>query len=118
MPGLIDAVLGGDRILHHAPWPRAVVDPSIWSFAAEQLAEGRWTLLGLWAERGAVHMALLDEPAAQIGVLSLDCPGALPFAGLVRRAAPAEAEAARFQEYGVGDEDTADERFAYIKYGA
>ena len=27
------------------------------------------------ASVGAVHMALLDEAAAQIGVLSLDCPG-------------------------------------------
>jgi Ni,Fe-hydrogenase III large subunit len=46
------------------------------------LAAGRLTLLGLWGEPASVHMALLDEPAREIGVLSLDCPnGAFPSVG-------------------------------------
>ena len=82
MPALIDLVLEGRRAAHHRPWPRAIVDPEIWSFAAGQLAEGHWTLLGLWGEKDAVHMALLDEMAATIGVISLDCPdGRYPAVG-------------------------------------
>ncbi len=59
----------------HAPWPRAVVGEDAWCLAAEYLVQGDWTLLGLWGEARAVHMALLDD-AGTIGVLSLDCPEA------------------------------------------
>jgi len=90
MPALIDLVLEGRRAARHRPWPRAIVDPEIWSFAAGQLAEGHWTLLGLWGDTGGnmggdtnvVHMALLDEKAGTIGVISLDCPdGRYPAVG-------------------------------------
>ena len=37
------------------------------------LAEGRATLLGLWGEPGAVHMAVIGEGAGEIAVVSLDC---------------------------------------------
>ena len=74
MAALTDLILQGERARDHRPWPRALVDPAAWSFAADQLAAGHWTLLGLWGEPRAVHMALLDEPAGAIGVLSLDCP--------------------------------------------
>ena len=35
---------------------------------------GRWTLLSLWAEQGAVHMALFDEKAGEGAVVSLRVP--------------------------------------------
>ena len=35
---------------------------------------GHWSLLGLWGEPAAVHMAILDERTADIAVISLDCP--------------------------------------------
>jgi Ni,Fe-hydrogenase III large subunit len=73
MPKLDDLIREGRRSQHHRPFPRAVIDPTMWSFAAGQLAEGHWSLLGLWAEASAVHMALLDEPNADIVVVSLDC---------------------------------------------
>lgn len=72
MPSLIDLILEGRRLERHQPWPRAIVDPAVWSFAAGQLAEGHWTLLGLWGEPETVHMALLDEPASRIAVISLE----------------------------------------------
>jgi Ni,Fe-hydrogenase III large subunit len=82
MPALIDLILAGNRVVHSFPWARAVVTPGIWNFAVEQLAEGHWTLLGLWGEAGAVHMALLDESARAIGVVSLECPdGRYPSVG-------------------------------------
>ncbi len=74
MPALIDLLLEGRRVHPHGPWPRVVVEPAIWNFAAGQLAEGRWTLLGLWGEKTAVHMALLNEPTNDIGVVTLECP--------------------------------------------
>ncbi|TGR15838.1 hydrogenase expression protein HypE, partial [Mesorhizobium sp. M8A.F.Ca.ET.202.01.1.1] len=61
IPALADLVEAGRRIEHHAPWPRALVTPKAWSLAVEQLAAGRWSLLGLWGEPDRVHMALLDE---------------------------------------------------------
>lgn len=74
LPALADFIEAGRRIEHHVPWPRAVVAPKVWNLAVEQLANGRWSLLGLWGGPDKVHMALLDE-ALDIGVISLDCRG-------------------------------------------
>ncbi|MDX8510408.1 nickel-dependent hydrogenase large subunit [Mesorhizobium captivum] len=74
MPALTDIIEAGRPVEHHAPWQRAVVAPKVWNLAVEQLAAGRWSLLGLWGEPDRVHMALLGE-AGEIGVISLDCRG-------------------------------------------
>jgi Ni,Fe-hydrogenase III large subunit len=74
MPSLIDLTLEGRKVQEHSPWPRVVVDVSVWKFAASELAYGRWSLLGLWGEPGAVHMAIMDEDMAEIAIVSLDCP--------------------------------------------
>lgn len=74
MPALIDLIDAGRHAEHHAPWRRAVVVPKTWNLAVEQLAGGRWSLLGLWGEPETVHMALLDG-VRDIGVISLKCPG-------------------------------------------
>ncbi|MDL2397987.1 NADH-quinone oxidoreductase subunit C [Rhizobium mayense] len=69
---LSDILEKGRSVPHHAPWLRAVADADIWTSAAHALSEGRLSLLGLWGAASAVHMALLDEPAGMIGVLSLE----------------------------------------------
>jgi len=74
MPSLIDLMLEGRKIQQHNPWPRAVVDVSVWKFAASELAKGRWNLLALWGEPAAVHMAIMDGDTAEIAIVSLDCP--------------------------------------------
>jgi Ni,Fe-hydrogenase III large subunit len=74
MPSLIDLMLEGRKIEHHRPWPRVVVDASVWTFAASELANGRWGLLGLWGEPSVVHMAIMDAATAGIAIVSLDCP--------------------------------------------
>jgi Ni,Fe-hydrogenase III large subunit len=74
MPSLIDLMLEGRRVQQHSPWPRAAVDASVWKFAASELAQGRWSLLGLWGEPTTVHMALIDGHTAEIAIVSLDCP--------------------------------------------
>lgn len=74
MPSLIDLTLEGRKVGHHGPWPRVVVDASVWTFAASELAHGRWSLLGLWGEPATVHMAIMEEQSAGIAVVSLECP--------------------------------------------
>jgi Ni,Fe-hydrogenase III large subunit len=74
MASLTDLMLNGRKILEHNPWPRAVVDVSAWTLAANELAQGGLGLLGLWGEPAAVHMAVMDEATGDIAVVSLDCP--------------------------------------------
>jgi len=74
-PSLGELLHAGRGVAGHRPWPRAVVDADTWVLAAECLTQGGVTLLGLWGEADAVHLALLDEPTATIGVLTLPCPG-------------------------------------------
>ena len=82
MPSLIDLMLEGRRIQQHSPWPRATVDAFVWTFAASELAHGRWSLLGLWGEPSTVHMAIMDGHTAEIAAVSLDCPdGVYPSVG-------------------------------------
>jgi len=53
------------------PYPRIVVDGSAWQRAARHLAAGESSLLSLWGEPDAVHMAIESRT---IGVLTLACP--------------------------------------------
>jgi Ni,Fe-hydrogenase III large subunit len=73
-PSLGELLDAGRSAAEHRPWPRTVVDADTWSLAAECLTQGSVTLLDLWGEADVVHMALLEEPGAAIGVLSLACP--------------------------------------------
>ncbi|MET0630971.1 MAG: nickel-dependent hydrogenase large subunit [Xanthobacteraceae bacterium] len=75
MTALID-MIEGNRIDGHRPWPRVAVRDDGWRFALGQLAAGHWTLLGLWGDAGEVHMAVLDERAGEIAVVTLLCPNA------------------------------------------
>jgi Ni,Fe-hydrogenase III large subunit len=74
MPSLIDRILEGREIQQRRPWPRAVVGAHLWRFVANELAQGRISLLGLWGEPAAVHMTIMDEPTTEIATVSLDCP--------------------------------------------
>ncbi len=79
---LADLLRAARRVDGHRPWPRAWVSPTVWQDAGRALARGQGALLGLWGDAGAVHLALLDDGAAGIAVLSLDCPqGAFPSLG-------------------------------------
>ena len=51
MPSLFDLIRHGQRSEGHRPWPRATVAAEAWRAAVSRLAEGQWTLLGLWGEQ-------------------------------------------------------------------
>jgi Ni,Fe-hydrogenase III large subunit len=85
---LLDHIPRGEIVERHHPWPRASVGDEGWAYAIEQLAAGRYTLLGLWGDAPGVHMALLDEQAGEIAVVSYTCQdGKYPSVGA--RHAPA-----------------------------
>jgi Ni,Fe-hydrogenase III large subunit len=62
----------GRPVAAHRPWPRTVVDADTWRNAVAGVAAGEATLLGLWSDGEAVHLALLA--ALEFIVLSLPCP--------------------------------------------
>src|SRR5436190_22721933 len=72
---LRDVVESGRMVTAHRPWPRSVVTRETWQRAASLLSNGEWTLLGLWADRQNVHMAVLDDGNKAIGVLSVAAEG-------------------------------------------
>jgi len=74
MPTLAKALAQGRKIEGHRPWPRIVADDALWRALAVRLAEGRCSLLGLWGDAGAVHMALLDEAEKWVAVVTNECP--------------------------------------------
>jgi Ni,Fe-hydrogenase III large subunit len=67
-----DTIAEGRRVDAHRPCPRVVVTEEQWRSIASELAAGRATLLGLWGEPGAVHMAALMQPA-EIAVVTVEC---------------------------------------------
>jgi len=74
MASPIDRILEGREILQRRPWPRAVVGAHLWRFVANELAQGRLSMLGLWGEPSMVHLAIMEEDTAEIAIVSLDCP--------------------------------------------
>ena len=91
MPSLQNILAQGSAVEAHRPWPRVSVSADLWTAAANELAEGRATLLGLWGEAGtgsSVHMALIGEDNRDTSVLSLVCPE-MEFPSVSKRHAPA-----------------------------
>jgi Ni,Fe-hydrogenase III large subunit len=66
---LTKTLAAGRVVASHAPWPRVVIDAQAWQAAAWHLADGEWTLLGLWGEAAGVHMAVLAD--AEVAVFSV-----------------------------------------------
>ena len=42
----------------HRPWPRYEIDEANWSTIAQELGKGGGDLLGLWAEKDNVYLAM------------------------------------------------------------
>ena len=71
---LTDIANKGRNVAAHRPWPRAVVGRDAWGDAVQHLVNAGATMLGLWGDKDAVHLALLEEPSGEIGVVTLECP--------------------------------------------
>lgn len=77
---LLNAAL---TIEEQKPWPRITVDADTWRQATLAIATGNATLSGLWAEPGAIHMAVLDDDDGALMVLTLaTSDGRFPSVGL------------------------------------
>ena len=75
MAPLTDIATKGRKVEGHRPWPRVVVTRDTWRLVVQQLVEARATLLGLWGDAPAVHMALLEEATADIAVFTIEGRG-------------------------------------------
>jgi Ni,Fe-hydrogenase III large subunit len=76
--------IAGRRIERHRPFSRIVVSEDGWRFVASQLSAGYWTLLGLWGDADTAHMAVIEETAGAIAVVSIECAnGRFPSVGAV-----------------------------------
>ena len=71
---LMDLIRLGEPVIAHRPWPRIQVGAPVWQQAIDRLADGSLTLLGLWGEPHAVHMALFGAGPPNAAVLSIACP--------------------------------------------
>jgi Ni,Fe-hydrogenase III large subunit len=76
MGALAAAILAGETVRDHRPWPRVVVSSSGWNDAAHRLQSGEWALLGLWGERHFAHLATMERASGECGVLTYACEGA------------------------------------------
>jgi Ni,Fe-hydrogenase III large subunit len=109
-------VAEGDPVATHRPWPRVCVSAATWNAAAGALAEGKLALLGLFGEADAVHLALLEALAGDIGVLSLACPDG-HFPSVARLHAPAiRLERTIADLFGLVADDAPDPR-AWLDHG-
>jgi len=108
--GLSAVLAQGVAAEPHRPWPRRRVSGEGWSRAVELLARGACTLVSLWSDGAEVHLALLDEKAGSLAVVSVAAAqGRFPSVG---RSFPpaARLERALHDLYGLVPEDAADSR--------
>ena len=110
MPALTEIIAQGRKVDCHRPWPRVIVEANAWHAVTGELAGGRATLLGLWAETDAVHAAVAATPVRAITVVSIDCPdGVFPSMGALHPPA-IRLERAIHSLYGLQPAGAADTR--------
>ena len=72
---------GRTPVANHKPWPRYEVDAATWEAVGQGLAAGA-TLLGLWGDTNAVHLALMAPSLEKPCIVSLAVrDGAFPSLG-------------------------------------
>jgi Ni,Fe-hydrogenase III large subunit len=70
MSALLEDLLAMGEPASCRPWPRATLNRRAWAVAIGCLTAGDLSLVDLWGEPGAVHMAVLDEASNAPAVLS------------------------------------------------
>lgn len=56
------------------PWPRHAVTVDQWNALAESFTKGTFAFLGLWADEGCVHLAVMEKTTHAIAVATLAVP--------------------------------------------
>lgn len=69
----IEAV--GERVSDARGWPRTIVSDEVWRAITERVADGSWTMLGLWGDVDEIHMAVWEEPATRGAIATVKCEG-------------------------------------------
>jgi len=72
MPEILEMLTLSSAEFRGGPLVRHKVNRALWEQAAGDACRGMMTMLSLWADRGAVHMALLNPEMQKIGVISLE----------------------------------------------
>jgi Ni,Fe-hydrogenase III large subunit len=110
MPNPTEILGAFPEMENHRPWPRRLVDADAWRMLIAELAAGKISLLGLWGDCDAVHMAILNREPYSVAIASLSCPdGCFPSVG--RLHAPAiRLERTVFDLFGYRAVGAADER--------
>jgi Ni,Fe-hydrogenase III large subunit len=91
-------------------WPHLAVDREAWQATALRLQGGELSLLGLWGEPVAIHMAVMERASNACSLLSLSCAdGRYPSVGRLHAPAIRLERAAR-DLYGLEPEGLADAR--------
>ena len=107
---LARALAGASIADDQRPWPRANVGEQSWRALASSLAKGELTLLGLWGDADAVHMAVMSHAPSEIAVASIGCrEGWFPSIG-VHHPPAIRLERAVRDLYGYEPRDAADTR--------
>lgn len=71
---LLEFLSLGRPVEGHRPWPRFVLDQKGWRLLIDRLRVAEWSVMAEWAEREHIHVALRDESAGDIAVVSHHCP--------------------------------------------
>jgi Ni,Fe-hydrogenase III large subunit len=69
-----DVAALGRRVEGHNGCARFEVEEGVWTEIASQLGPAQQILSGLWGDADTVHMAVVDEAASSLSVISLHCP--------------------------------------------
>ena len=110
MPDIMDLFAVTAPDFRTGPAVAHKVSRALWLQAAGALAQGRLTLLGLWASPPTVTMALLNEDTRRIGVVCVDARrGSFPSVGRLHPAAQ-RPERAIADLFGITPEATPDGR--------
>jgi len=82
MGAIAELLDSGQAATESRPWPRTIIGEAGWQLAADLLASGELTLLGLWGDGDRVHMALFETAPMAIGVVTVVCrEGRFPSVG-------------------------------------
>jgi Ni,Fe-hydrogenase III large subunit len=71
---LLDFLSSGQKVAEQRPFPRVRMDVRAWRAMVAQLSTAEWSVMAMWGEAEEVHVAMRDDEADEIAVISHPCP--------------------------------------------